>query len=155
MAETPMSLELRSTVTATGRLELALVESSVVDPASDEVVVRIEATPINPSDLGLMFGSADVNSLAAGSDAAHPTLTATMPDWAMPGLLSRLDRAMPVGNEGAGTVVAAGAQAQHLVGKLVAARAAGTCTRNTGPSPRVMSPSCLLAPPPRTARRCL
>ena len=125
MTDINASLELRSTVTAAGRLDLALIETPVADPGSDEVVIRIEATPINPSDLGLMFGAADVDSFVAGGDGKRPTLSAAMPDWAMPGVQSRLDRAMPVGVEGAGTVVHAGAGTQHLLGKRVAAWGGG------------------------------
>lgn len=112
-------LELRSTATRDGRIILALEETSVAAPGPDEVVVRVEAAPINPSDLGLLLGPADVATLEAGGTPERPTLTATVPEWGMPGLQSRLDQAMPVGNEGAGTVVRAGSEVGGLLGKTV------------------------------------
>ena len=135
-------LQLRSLVQrkgeTAGELELSLQSLPTPMPAPDEVVVRIEATPINPSDIGLLFGAADMGTAksfaktvtatlattdAEGADnAASPVITAQVPARAMPGMAGRLGQSMPVGNEGAGTVVAAGASpaAQALLGKLVA-----------------------------------
>jgi NADPH:quinone reductase len=119
-------LQLRSLITAGGELTLSLASIPTPLPAIDEVVVRIEATPINPSDIGLLFGAADMTRARAfvkSSDTAvSPVVTATVPARAMPGMAGRLGQSMPVGNEGAGTVVAAGASpaAQALMGKLVA-----------------------------------
>ncbi|MTE01150.1 zinc-binding dehydrogenase [Paracoccus sp. YIM 132242] len=110
------SLELRSTVSADGTLRLSLEPVSLPDPGPGQLLVRVEAAPINPSDLGLMFGPADLSTLARDGDG----LTARIPDAAMPGLRARIGRSMPVGNEGAGTVVAAGPDQQHLVGRRVA-----------------------------------
>ena len=56
------ALELRSLVKSSGELELSLAEVAVPRPAADEVLVRIEASPINPSDLGLLFGAADMRT---------------------------------------------------------------------------------------------
>ena len=116
------SLQLRSLITADGQLQLSLVDSAVPAPQSDEVVVRVEATPINPSDIGLLFGAADMRTAVASGTAASPLISATVPAGAMPGMKARLGQSMPVGNEGAGTVVAAGssALAQSLLGKTVA-----------------------------------
>lgn len=119
MAESFSGLELRSTVTSGGELRLNLVPVTVADPADDEVIVRVEATPINPSDLGLLLGAADPAALVAGSDANGPTLTGPIPAERMGAMKARLDQSMPVGNEGAGTVVAAGPAAQALLGKKV------------------------------------
>ena len=110
---------LRSTVTDAGRLEIGLIETRIEPPSDDEIVLRIEATPINPSDLGLLFGPADLSTLRAGGTPERPTLTAGVPAWAMPGLAGRLNQAMPVGNEGAGTVVRTGRNAGHLLGARV------------------------------------
>jgi NADPH:quinone reductase-like Zn-dependent oxidoreductase len=112
-------LQLRSLIKASGELELSLAKVDIPDPAPDEFVVRIEGSPINPSDLGLLLGAADPSTLKAG---AGPTLTASVPQHLMRLMAGRLDESMPVGNEGAGTVVAAGSDpaAQALLGKLVA-----------------------------------
>lgn len=116
------ALELRSLIKSTGELELSLAEVPVPQPAADEVLVRIEASPLNPSDLGLLFGAADMGSARASVSSGRPVVTARVPDAAMKAMARRLDVSMPVGNEGAGVVVAAGSSpaAQALLGKTVA-----------------------------------
>jgi NADPH:quinone reductase-like Zn-dependent oxidoreductase len=113
-------LQLRSLIKSDGALELSLAKVDIPDPAPDEVLVRIEASPLNPSDLGLLLGAADLSTAKAGPG---PTLTATVPQALMRAMTGRVDQSMPVGNEGAGTVVAAGSDpaAQALLGKTVAA----------------------------------
>jgi NADPH:quinone reductase-like Zn-dependent oxidoreductase len=118
-------LALRSRITAGGKLELWLEEGTAPDPAADEVVLRVEAAPINPSDLGLLLGPADVSTLQFGGTAERPIVTGTVPKARLAGVAGRLDAAMPVGNEGAGTVVAAGANARALEGRVVAALGGG------------------------------
>ena len=115
-------LELRSLVKPDGELELSLVSQPVPQPAADEVVVRIEAAPINPSDIGLLFGAADMGTAKASGTAERPVLTARIPERAMKGMAARIGQSLPVGNEGAGVVVAAGASpaAQALLGQTVA-----------------------------------
>ena len=115
-------LQLRSLVKATGELELSLQRVPTPDPAPDEVVVRVEATPINPSDIGLLFGAADLSTLTVVGGGEHTVATARIAAAAMKGMAGRLGQSMPVGNEGAGTVVAAGsgAAAQALLGQTVA-----------------------------------
>ena len=114
------SLELRSRVTD-GQLELSLVPVALRAPADNEVVVRVEASPINPSDLGLLIGPADMSAAVVSGTAASPVVTAPIPAAFMRAMAPRLNESMPVGNEGAGTVVAAGSAAQGLLGKKVAA----------------------------------
>lgn len=116
------SLQLRSKVTSGGELELSLARVPIPEPAADEVVVRIEASPINPSDLGLLIGPADVSKLQVSGSGDNAVVTAPVPEQFLRALTARLDQSMPVGNEGAGIVVAAGAspQAQALLGKAVA-----------------------------------
>lgn len=116
------NLQLRSLIKKSGELELSLVKLPVADPAPDEIVVRIEGTPINPSDLGLLVGPADVSTLKTSGSGDGLVTTAVVPEMAMRAMAARVDQAMPVGNEGAGTVVAAGSspEAQALLGKLVA-----------------------------------
>jgi len=116
------ALQLRSLIRRSGELEISLAEVDVPEPSADEVLVRIEATPINPSDLGLLFGAADVTKAKVSGSAGRPVLTAPVPENAMKAMAGRLDKSMPVGNEGAGVVVKAGssAAAQALMGKKVA-----------------------------------
>ncbi|TSA12056.1 MAG: NADH oxidase, partial [Betaproteobacteria bacterium] len=115
-------LQLRSLVKKSGELELSLVGVPMPVPQADEVVIRIEGAPINPSDLGLLFGAADMSTARRSGSAALPVITAGIPDALMKGMAGRLDQSMPVGNEGAGVVVDAGAsdEAQALLGKMVA-----------------------------------
>ena len=115
-------LQLRSTVKPDGELEISLIDQDFPEPGPDEVLVRVDATPINPSDLGLLFGPADLSTLKVGGTAERPVVTARIPERAMPAMAARVGKRMPVGNEGAGVVVAAGAspQAQALQGRLVA-----------------------------------
>jgi NADPH:quinone reductase-like Zn-dependent oxidoreductase len=94
----------------------------VPEPGADEVLVRIEATPINPSDLGLLFGAADLGAARVSGTAGRPVLTAPIPERMMKAMAGRAGQSLPVGNEGAGTVVKAGASpaAQALLGRKVA-----------------------------------
>ena len=115
-------LELRSIITGAGELELSLVNAPTPTPRADEVVVRIEAAPINPSDLGLLLGPADLSTAVASLQDGLPLVKAKIPQGLMKAMASRLDQSMAVGNEGAGVVVAAGdsPEAQALNGKTVA-----------------------------------
>lgn len=117
------NLQLHSLIRKSGELELSLVRAPLDEPKADEVVVRVEASPINPSDLGLMFGTADTKTLQFSGTPSNPVVTATVPEKLLPFMASRIDESMPVGNEGAGVVVKAGtsAAAQALLGKTVAA----------------------------------
>lgn len=109
-------LELHSRVTSKGELELSLVEVVVASPGPDEIVVRVQAAPLNPSDMGLLLGPAD----PATARAIGMLTTMKIPEQRMGAMTARLDQAMKVGNEGAGVVVDAGANAKALVGKTVA-----------------------------------
>ena len=115
-------LQLRSLVKKSGELELSLARVAVAEPGPDEVVVRIEASPLNPSDLGLLLGPADMSTAKIGGSKESPVVTAKIPEAMMRAMTARADESMPVGNEGAGVVVKAGAtpEAQKLMGKLVA-----------------------------------
>ncbi len=114
------TLELRSTVADDGSVTLALSEAAVPAPGPDEVVVRIEAAPINPSDLGMLLAGADVGTAEAAGTADLPAVRATIPTGTA-GLTGRLGRPMPTGNEGGGTVIAVGDSdaARALAGKVV------------------------------------
>jgi len=115
-------LQLRSLVRADQVLEVFLETVAVPEPGPGEVLVRVEAAPVNPSDLGLLFGGADLAAAVVTGSGERPVLTAPIPDAAMRALAGRTGTPMPAGNEGAGTVVAAGpsAEAQALLGKTVA-----------------------------------
>ena len=121
-ASASTGLQLRSTAKKDGFLELSLVNVTTPDPKSDEVIVRIDASPINPSDQGLLFAGADMSTAKASGTVDSPAVTATIPPAVMKALAGRLDQSLPVGNEGAGVVVQAGASpaAQALIGKTVA-----------------------------------
>jgi len=115
-------LQLRSLVKGSGEIELSLVRVPTPTPAADEVVVRVEATPINPSDIGLLFGAADLATVTVRGSGEQTVVTARIPPAAMRAMAGRVGQSLAVGNEGAGTVVAAGsgAQAQALLGRTVA-----------------------------------
>lgn len=116
-----MSLQLRSLLRPEGELELSLADEPMPTPAEDEVVVRVEAAPINPSDLGMLLAGADLETARASGTKERPVITARAPSASQPGMKPRLGKALPVGNEGAGVVVAAGSSpaAQALLGKTV------------------------------------
>jgi NADPH2:quinone reductase len=118
---TTTGLQLRSLVKEDNTLELSLVEMEFPQPGPDEVLVRVEATPINPSDLALLIGPADITTARAGGTAERPVITADIPENLMKMVAGRLGESLAVGNEGAGTVVAAGESeaAQTLLGKTV------------------------------------
>lgn len=115
-------LQLRSLIKKSGELEISLAEVPTPEPSADEVVVRIEATPINPSDLGLLVGAADMSTAKAGGTKERPVITAQVPERAMRAMAGRLDESMPVGNEGAGVVIRTGSSdaAKALMGKTIA-----------------------------------
>lgn len=116
--------QMFSTVDADGTVRVALQRVDVPEPGPDEVLVRIEATPINPSDLGNLFAAADLATVQAEptGDAEHPAVIATIPSGLVAAAAGRFGQRLPVGNEGAGVVVSAGssAAAQALVGRTVA-----------------------------------
>lgn len=122
MTDITSGLELRSLIKSSGELEISLQQVAIPAPGPDEVVVRIEAAPINPSDLGLLLGAADPASAKASGSGASSIVAATVPQANMKAMGGRLDESMAVGNEGAGTVVKAGSSeaAQALLGKTVA-----------------------------------
>src|SRR6266403_2081480 len=115
-------LQLRSTVKKEGIVEISLAKVPTPEPKAEEVVVRIDASPINPSDQGLLFGGADMSTAKASGSADNPVVTASISPAVMKAMAGRLGQSLPVGNEGAGVVVQAGASpaAQALMGKTVA-----------------------------------
>jgi NADPH:quinone reductase-like Zn-dependent oxidoreductase len=125
---TDTNIQLTSTVSEDNKLTLALQAIDMPQPGADEVVIRIEAAPLNPSDLGVLFSAADMSTAKQSGTEQSPVITADIPAQFMPSLKTRVGVATPVGNEGAGTVVAAGSSpaAQALMGKTVAVIGGGT-----------------------------
>jgi NADPH:quinone reductase len=121
-ASTRMGLQLRSTVKKEGIVEISLAKVPTPEPKAEEVVVRIGASPINPSDQGLLFGGADMSTAKASGTPDNPVVTASIAPAAVKALAGRWEQSLPVGNEAAGVVVQAGSSpaAQALMGKIVA-----------------------------------
>ena len=122
MSAEKTGFELRSLIKKSGELEISLVSVPTPEPSADEVVVRVEAAPINPSDLALLVGAADMTTAKASGSKEAPVITAKVPEVAMKAMAGRLDESMPVGNEGAGVVIKTGSSdaAKALMGKTVA-----------------------------------
>lgn len=120
-------LQLRSTIRSDATLEISLAEAELRRPRPDQVLIRVEAAPINPSDLGLLIGPADPATLAVKGSEERPVVTAEVPEKLMRTVAGRIDRPLPAGNEGAGVVVEAGGSpaAQALLGRTVASFAGG------------------------------
>jgi NADPH2:quinone reductase len=136
--------QIRSLVTAGGELQLSIATVDTPQPAEHEVLVRIDAAPINPSDLGLLLAAADVSRATSAGTADSPVVTAPIAQQVMPGLAARVGESMPVGNEGCGIVVAAGSapDAQALLGRTVAIIGGATY----GEYRSVPAVSCLVLP---------
>ena len=115
------TLELQSLITPHGELRLTLEEVPVPVPGPDEMVVRVDAAPIYPSDVGDLLGPADLTTLNSSGPAGRPVTTAKVPSQLTSRVATRMGKSVSVGNEGAGVVVAAGKDAAHLIGKVVGA----------------------------------
>ena len=113
------ALQLLSNIKQIGRLELSLQEVEVPSPGAGQVLVRMEASPINPSDMWPLFGPADLSKAELEFSEERKVLSAPIRESMIGMMKSRFDQALPVGNEGAGTVVEAGEGAEHLMGKTV------------------------------------
>ena len=144
------ALELRSLVTSQGTLELSLHHVPVPRPAANGVLVRVEASPINPSDLALLIAGADMTTAKVSGTPERPIVTASLGAGVLGGLSARVDKSLPVGNEGAGTVVAAGpsSAAQALLGKTVGIAGGAMYTQYR----LVDAAACLVLPEGATAK---
>src|SRR5882724_10567814 len=122
MSDGKAGLQLRSLIKSSGELEISLLTVTTPEPTADEVVVRVEGAPLNPSDLGLLIGPADMSAATVSGTKEQPVVTAKVPEAALKAMAGRLDESMPVGNEGAGVVIKTGSSdaAKALMGKTVA-----------------------------------
>lgn len=144
------SLEFRNTIRSEGRLELSLERVEVPTPQADEVVVRIDATPINPADLLSLLGPADPGTFRVGGNTSRPTAWADIAPAQLTRFASRLDMPMGLGTEGAGLIVGTGPASRHLLGQTVATRSSlGMYAQYRV----VKATDCLLLPQGVTARQ--
>ncbi len=125
MTSPTQGLQLTSTVNDNGTLHIVVQHQTLAQPADDEVMIEVQATPLNPSDIGLLCGAADMST--AVNQPGQRAISAQIPERAMPAMAGRMNQVLPVGNEGAGRVIAAGNSeaAQALMGKTVAVLAGG------------------------------
>lgn len=113
------SRELRTTITSAGKLELAIISVPVPEPKDDEMLIRVETAPINPSDLGLLLGPADISTMSITGSGEDAVVSMDVPEAMMAAMAARVDKPLPAGNEGGGVVIAAGAGAEDMVGKTI------------------------------------
>ncbi len=120
-------LQLRSLLKSDGGVEITVAPGPTPEPEADEVVVRVEAAPLNPSDIGLLLAGGDFSAAQATHQGDVSSVSSRAPSGALKAMAGRLDRPLPVGIEGAGVVVAAGAsaEAQALVGRTVTLMSGG------------------------------
>ena len=113
-----MNREIRSTLSKSGTLSLEVINTPMPEPKAHEVVVEIHAAPINPSDVGVLFGLSNMITTDLIGTTANPK-TINYPSAIVDHMKGRWDKALPSGNEGSGIVVSAGSDMQHLIGKVV------------------------------------
>jgi NADPH2:quinone reductase len=142
MTSPTQGLQLTSTVNDNGTLHIVVQHQTLAQPADDEVMIEVQATPLNPSDIGLLCGAADMST--AVNQPGQRAISAQIPERAMPAMAGRMNQVLPVGNEGAGRVIAAGNSeaAQALMGKTVAVLAGGMYAQYR----TVKAGDCLLLP---------
>lgn len=144
-----MNRELRSLIDGEGRLRIWLEDAAIREPGADEVLVRIEAAPLNPSDQILLLGPVDPSTLRQAGPADRPVIEGLVPRERLASIAGRLGQALAVGNEGAGTIIAAGAGESSLIGRVVAIRGTpGTYARFQ----TVKAAECLVLPDGVSAR---
>ena len=122
-------LQLTSTIKENATLEIGLSDVEMPVPGSDDVLIEVQATPINPSDLGTLVGAGDVTTIRSEGSGTATKLIMDVPQSVMWAMKPRIDIPMPVGNEGSGVVVDAGDNAKHLIGKVVSGVGGGMYTQ--------------------------
>src|SRR5260370_30214127 len=125
MEQNRSGLELGSKISSDGTLDVLIDEVVVPEPAPAELVIRMEAAPPNPSDIILLLGPADPSAIRQAGTSERPRAIGKILPERLVSQKSRLDVALPVGNEGAGVVIKAGSDGQSLIGRTVAARGGG------------------------------
>jgi len=114
------SKEIRSKVTSEGNIELSITKAEKPIPSADEVLIRVEAAPINPSDLGLLLSfAADLSSISTSGTEEEMVTSMKIHPALMGSMKPRLDQSMQAGNEGAGIIEDAGENVKELIGKTV------------------------------------
>ena len=114
------SKEIRSKVTSEGNIELSITKAERPIPSADEVLIKVEAAPINPSDLGLLLSfAADLSSISTSGSEDETVTSMKIHPALMGSMKSRLNQSMQAGNEGAGIIIDAGENAKELIGKTV------------------------------------
>ena len=115
-----ISKEIRSTVTSEGNIELSITKAERPIPSADEVLIKVEAAPINPSDLGLLLSfAADLSSITTSGSEDETVTSMKIHPALMGSMKPRLNQSMQAGNEGAGIIIDAGENAKELIGKTV------------------------------------
>ena len=115
-----MSKEIRSKVTSEGNIEISIASAEKPVPADVEVLIEVQAAPINPSDLGLLLSfAADLETINVSGSGDETVTSMKIHPALMSAMKPRLDESMQVGNEGAGVIVDAGANVKDLIGKTV------------------------------------
>jgi NADPH:quinone reductase len=114
------SKEIRSKVTSDGNIEISIATVEKPIPSDNEVLIKVEAAPINPSDLGLLLSfAADLSTINISGSRDETVTSMKINPSLMNAMKPRLDQSMPVGNEGAGVIEGAGENAKDLIGKVV------------------------------------
>ncbi len=113
------SKQIQSEITDQGELKILIAETIKPEPKDGQVLIRIEASPINPSDLGLLIGPADINSMEVSGSGSDAIVSMQVPQEILRSVSARFNQSLPVGNEGAGVVESAGKGAEDLIGKVV------------------------------------
>lgn len=136
------SLQIRSKVNDDATIRISLEPVEITEPSGNEVVVRVEAAPVNPSDLGLMLGGVPADTFTPCGDGEMPALCAPIPEGTFARLQNRVGQSLPVGLEGMGTVLAAGPDASNLLGKKVSMFGSGIYSQYQ----KMSADSCLVLP---------
>jgi NADPH:quinone reductase-like Zn-dependent oxidoreductase len=142
-------LELRSLISSDGALRLWLEEVETSPPEAGEIVVRIEAAPVNSSDLGALWGATSPTVMRGKLENGLPVIRGQIPAAAMEALGARLGQVLPAGNEGAGTVVVASPDCEHLLGRTVGVAGGATYAQFR----KLAATQCQLMPEGTTAQQ--
>ena len=143
------NLSLRTKVSS-DRLEVSLEEDDVGEPQPDEIVVRVEASPVNPSDLGLIFGAADSRKAVVEEVGGRRRLVIPLDERQANAMAGRRDLSLCPGLEGAGTVVDATGKHEALIGRTVAIFGGGMYSRFR----RIPLDECLVYPEGTSPAAC-